>query len=150
MHQKYKEAIYFFREHPEEVYTAWYDPHGHPHGCLFHFLSPDGHAHTIRGQKVGCPTMLRLGTYIAWSPELAERCVKEIQNSIYTITDQELQLIGEIQTECDQTIRNPEWLKEHRFSMYPGAFDADVLNRLNMFIAAPQDEDEKVLASDSD
>lgn len=128
MKQKYKEAIAFFRQHPEETLTAWSRPVDHLHGCLFQFCSPDGRCHVVGDKSIGCPLMIANSeNYIAWSLELTERCRHEFPVSVEEITDIYLIRLGTLQTDMDNTIRDSQWLAEHPYACYEATSDPLVL-----------------------
>ena len=54
---KYDRAIEYLAAHPEQMESAWGNPHTRQGGCLFQYLSPTGRfAEDVDGVPYGCPT----------------------------------------------------------------------------------------------
>jgi hypothetical protein len=115
MRQCYKDAVAHFRDHPGEIVEAWHKTWLHPHGVLFRFCTPDGHP--VPGGTIGCPLQVAKRGYSAWTPELEERIRSlDLPDGPELLEDRHLVTLARVQDLMDDTIRNPEWLREHRYA----------------------------------
>lgn len=123
MRQRYRAAVRHFRENPGELEAAWLRPFSHPHGLLFYFLSPDGHAHVIDpgdgpgGDRlfIGDPFLVAHSPeHVAWSHVVTAEVLKHgLPRHTDGLEDRHLVALARIQWLADDTVRCAAWRGKH-------------------------------------
>jgi hypothetical protein len=109
MMDKYDHAMAHLGSHPDQIYDAWSDVNGHPAGCLFAYVSPDGHFDgTPNGKARGCLTQIKLDPYRyeAWTDELncAIAADSRIPASPHSLVLADLPIFAEWQRRIDKAL----------------------------------------------